>query len=125
MREILKISSVADWIKKKFKFKRTAHDDMNDFDKVVDDYFKCLIFLLPKGKKATRAEIDEKDGYIIHTDVGDFDLSDIPHSNGKFTECVMESSVLIGENNFSYPELSEALTKRLKEAGERENKVRN
>ncbi len=91
-----------------------ADDDRSDLDIIVDDYIKCIKYLL-NGKLVP--VIGFRDGvqeWLMTDSDGDIELDSIPHDNCELTECRYEIEALIGDNGYDDNEILFALNEKIR-----------
>lgn len=77
-----------------------ADDPCTDLETIVDDYIKCIKYLL-NGRVVPIIGFREGVHEWLMTDSdGDLALDSIPHDNGELTECRYEIEALIVDNGY-------------------------
>lgn len=115
MREEIKASSVAAYIKKLFNLKDDVRDGLSDDEIIALDYFECICFLYKGKEKPIVTGFRQGFTRELETNVGLIELENIPHSKQHLYNNVLELDVLIGENGYDDPYLIELINKYLDE----------
>ena len=90
-----------------------ASADDSDLEIIVNDYIKCIKYLL-KGKLVPI--IGFRDGvneWLMTDSDGDIDIDSIPHDNCELTECRYEIEALIGDNGYDEDTILKALNEKI------------
>ena len=96
------------WLK---GLKASKDDSRTDLDIIVDDYIKCIKYLLNGKIVPITGFRDGVHEWLMTDNDGDVDLDSIPHDNSELTECRYEIEALIGDNGYDNDTVLIALNK--------------
>ncbi|MBD5132679.1 MAG: hypothetical protein HDT28_08870 [Clostridiales bacterium] len=94
--------------------KAPKDDSRTDLETIVDDYIKCIKYLLNGKIVPITGFRDEVHEWLMTDSDGDIDLGFIPHDNGELTECRYEIEALIGDNGYDEDTILKALNEKIR-----------
>lgn len=89
-------------------------DDRADLEIIVDDYIKCIKYLLNGKIVPILGFRDGVTEWLMTDSYGDIELDTIPHDNCELTECRYKIEALIGENGYGYDVILFALNEKIR-----------
>lgn len=93
--------------------KASKDDCRTDLEIIVDDYIKCIKYLLNGKIVPIIGFRDEVHEWLITDSDGDIELDAIPHDNCELTECRYEIEALIGDNRYDDDTILIALNEKI------------
>ena len=90
-----------------------ADGSRTDLDIIVDDYIRCVKYLLNGKIVPITGFRDGVNEWLMTADDGDVELDSIPHDNCRLTECRYEIEALIGDNGYDEDTILNALNKKI------------
>lgn len=111
MREEIKASSVAAYIKKLLNLKDDVKDGLSDEEIVVLDYYEAIRYFYKGKEKPVALGFTQGVDIWLETTVGPIRLDEMPHE----ISLEEEVEILIGENGFDHSYLIELINKYLDE----------
>ena len=96
-----------------FGDKTPADDPRTDLEIIVDDYIKCIKYLLNGKLVPVTGYREGVHEWLMTDDMGDIELDTISHDECELSECRYEIEALIGENGYDEDTVIKALNEKI------------